>query len=182
MADSENSSDQDKDSSNAIFSLQQLDDQSMTTVATKDLTSINSLHHLNPSQPFNPPVVWRDIRFCQDSHQPIQLQQGSLPDDTSVSEETANSRGQYIKLQHKHTGEQKITREGLVFLALHQDFQPVLWQRSPEEKEFVMHARANPNQPFNLSKQLSSKKNSEFFPTSLRFLQKWRAPLQTNQY
>ena len=120
-------------------------------------TSINSFHHLHPLHPENQPakaqasdapLVWRDIPFGQDvqpltsPHQLIQLEQASLPDE--ASDDTSNSKGPYIKLQHKHTGEEKITRQGLVFLPLHHDYQPVLWNRSPEEKEVFVHAKENP--------------------------------------
>ena len=37
-----------------------------------------------------------------------------------------------------------ITRQGLIFPPLHQDYQPVLWNRSPEEKEVFVHAKENP--------------------------------------
>ena len=64
----------DKDSSNAVYSLRQLEDQSMATEATLEMRSISSPHHLHPfhlenqsnqSQTSNLPVVWETSLFVR---------------------------------------------------------------------------------------------------------------------
>ena len=138
----------DDEASDASLSLQQLDDQSIATDTTHTNSSRNIGNPTSSSQLPDGRIVWKDLHLGQSTrlltspHHLLQLEQVPLPDEASDS--TTNSKGPYIKLQNTHTGEEKIMRQGLVFPPLHQDFQLVLWNRSPEEKEVFVHAKENP--------------------------------------
>ena len=136
------------EASDSSLSLQQLEDQTIATDTTQDNTSGNAENLVSAPQLPNARIIWKDLPLGQGNHPPasphhlLQLEQVPLPDEASDS--TSNSKGPYVKLQHKETGEEMITRQGLIFPPLHQDYQPVLWNRSPEEKEVFVHAKENP--------------------------------------